>query len=96
MGNWFVPYTGKKPAHVTIKGHRLVILSQDKGAIEDGLRLFGADRVKTIKTKGSKVEQEKVIGRLAQETDGGVVIAPNDVELSDVLRKLEDELPWLH
>lgn len=96
MGNWFVPYSGKKPAHVTIKGHKLVILSQDKGAVQDGLGLLGADRVKTIRTKGSKIEQEKVIGRLAQEADGGVVIAPADVDLSDVLRKLEDELPWLH
>jgi hypothetical protein len=96
MAEWYVPYIGKKPASVTIKGHKLVILSQDRDAIEDELNSLGGDRIKTIKAGGSKVDQERVIGKIAEQVDGGVVIAPNDVELRDVIRKLEDELPWLH
>ena len=37
MNNYFVPYTGKKPASVCINGHRLVILAVDKELLEDDL-----------------------------------------------------------
>jgi hypothetical protein len=46
MNNFFVPYTGKKPALVNINGHRLVILAEEKDMLEEELELLGADRVK--------------------------------------------------
>ena len=95
MENFFVPYTGKKPALVCINGHRLVILSHEKDTLEEDLDLLGADRVKTVKVKGSESEQERLLGKIAREVDGGVVIAPAGVGLRDVIKNLESELPWL-
>lgn len=96
MDNFFVPYTGKKPASVCINGHRLVILTHDKDMLEEDLELLGADHIKKLRMSSSEVEQEKVLGRIARQVDGGVVIAPSGVELKEVLKNLESELPWLH
>jgi hypothetical protein len=95
MENFFVPYTGKKPALVCINGHRLVILSHEKDTLEEDLELIGADRVKKVKVAESDVDQEKFLGKIARQVDGGVVIAPSGIGLRDVLKNLEDELPWL-
>ena len=96
MKEFFIPYSGKNPAHVCINGHKLVILSDNRQPVEDGLGLLGADRVRCIKVTGGKTAQEKALGRLAEKVDGGIVLAPADVDLKDVIRNLEDELPWLH
>ncbi len=94
--SFFVPYTGKKPASVSINGHRLVILSSERDTIEDDLDLFGADRIKKVRLGGSEVEQERALGKIARQVDGGVVIAPAGVGIRDVLKNLESELPWVH
>lgn len=95
MGNVFVPYRGKKPASVFINGHSLVILSHDREVLEQELDLIGADRVRTISLGKSDPEGEEAIGKIAKQVDSGVVIAPADVHLKDVLKNLEHELPWL-
>ena len=94
MNNFFVPYTGKKPALVNINGHRLVILAEEKDTLEEDLELLGADRVKTVKVAGSNSDQEQLLGKIARQVDGGVVIAPSGVGLRDILKNLETELPW--
>lgn len=94
--NLFVPYTGKKPASVCVNGHRLVILSSERDAIEDDLDLLGADRVKKIRLSGSNEQQERALGKIARQADGGVVIAPVGVGIRDILKNLESELPWVH
>jgi hypothetical protein len=94
--SFFVPYTGKKPASVSINGHRLVILSSERDTIEDDLDLFGADRIKKVRLGVSEVEQERALGKIARQVDGGVVIAPAGVGIRDVLKNLESELPWVH
>lgn len=94
--SFFVPYTGKKPASVSINGHRLVILSAERDSIEDELDLFGADRVKKVRLGVSELEQERTLGKIARQVDGGVVIAPAGVGIRDVLKNLESELPWVH
>jgi hypothetical protein len=95
MDNFFVPYTGKRPASVCINGHRLVILAHDRDMLEEDLDLLGADNIKKIKLSSSEDEQQKFLGKIARQVDGGVVIAPSGVELKDVLRNLEHELPWV-
>lgn len=95
MDNFFVPYTGKKPASVCINGHRLVILAHDRDMLEEDLDLLGADHIKKLKLSSSEDEQQKALGKIARQVDGGVVIAPSGVELKDVLRNLEHELPWV-
>lgn len=94
MSNFFVPYTGRKPALVNINGHRLVILSEEKDILEEDLDLLGADRVKKVKMVGTDTDQEQLLGKIARQVDGGVVIAPSGVDLRDVLKNLENELPW--
>ena len=96
MTDLYVPYKHKKPATVSINGHNLLILSQEKGVLQDDMDLLGADRIRSIRTKGGKLGIEKMIGKIAQEVDGGVVIAPSDVDLRDVIKNLESELPWVH
>jgi hypothetical protein len=95
MDNFFVPYTGKKPASVWINGHRLVILTHDKEMLEDDLDLLGADRVKKVRVSSTDAGQDKFLGKIARQVDAGVVIAPSGVDLRDVLKNLESELPWV-
>jgi hypothetical protein len=95
MDNFFVPYIGKKLASVFINGHRLVILTHDRDVLEEDLELLGADHIKKVRLSSSESEQQKFLGKIARQVDGGVVIAPSGVELKDVLRNLEDELPWV-
>lgn len=92
--NFFVPYTGKKPASVYIKGHRLVILAPEREVIEEDLELLGADRVKKV-TVSTSEDQDKVFSSLARQVEGGVVIAPAGVGVRDILKNLESELPWI-
>lgn len=95
MENFFVPYFGKRPASLCINGHKLVILAHEKDTLEDDLDLLGADRVKSVKLSDKHGDQEKFLGKIARQVDGGVVIAPTGVDLRDVIRNLESELPWL-
>lgn len=95
MDNFFVPYIGKKPAYVCINGHNLVILAHEKDMLEDDLELLGADHIKKVRLSSSEDKQQQFLGKIARQVDGGVVIAPSGVELKDVLRNLEDELPWV-
>jgi hypothetical protein len=95
MESFFVPYTGKKPAAVSINGHRLVILTHEKDTLEEDLDLLGADRVKSVKVGNADTDQEEFLGKIAKQVDGGVVIAPSGIGLRDVIKNLETELPWL-
>ena len=95
MDKFFVPYMGKRPASVFINGHKLVILSSEKDVLEGDLELLGADRLKRVKCGEQDGEQERVLGKIARQVDGGVVIAPGGVELRDIIKNLESELPWL-
>ena len=95
MKNLFVPYAGKRPAALSINGHRLVILSADRLAVEESLNLLGGDRVKRVDVSGSREHQEAAISKLARSAHGGVVIAPADVNVGELIRNLSDELPWV-
>lgn len=91
----FVPYQGNHPAALLIKGHRFVILARDPGVLDDQLDLIGADNVREVQTS-SPDEEDRVLCDLAEQIDGGIVVAPGDVELGEIIENLEGELPWLH
>ena len=95
MKNFYVPYFGPKPAVVNINGHKLVILAQDPEALRNDLALVGGDHLKRIDAGESPEEERVVLDRLAKSVQGGVVIAPTEVEVEDVIRNLEAELPWI-
>ena len=95
MSWFFVPYAGKKPAAVNINGHRLVILAKDPDIFADKLDAFGADKVKRMPTGSSSEEETFFLNKIAEKSHAGVVIAPGDVEVEDVIRNLQVQLPWL-
>lgn len=95
MKNYFVPYSGKRPAALCINGHRVVILSTDRSAFDENLELLGADSLKCVDVGLSKKKQEQVLAKLARSVQGGVVIAPANIDVGDLIKNLSDELPWV-
>ena len=91
----FAPYQGTTPAAVDINGHRLIILSRSRRTLEESLEVVGADNIRQIQSGGTNEEQEATLYRLAQEVQGGVVVAPTTAGMADVIRNLEAELPWI-
>jgi len=96
MNPLFVPYSKSRPAALSIKGHKVIIVSKDKGSLEEGLSLVGADRVRKLRSGHTEEAQDYAMERLARSINGGVVIAPGDLDVSDVIKNLENQLPWLH
>jgi len=95
MSNFYVPYAGSKPASLSINGHRLVIISADRNELEENLSLLGADHFQELDDWGSRAEQEASLETIASSVGGGVVVAPEDLELREVIKNLETELPWI-
>lgn len=95
MKNFYVPFAGEKPAALTINGHRLIFLSTDKDSFDESLPLVGADRVRRLKGGDSKAAQEKMLSRLAKSSQAGVVLAPSNIHLKDIINNLKHELPWM-
>ncbi|MCB0336814.1 MAG: hypothetical protein KDD62_10935 [Bdellovibrionales bacterium] len=95
MKNIYVPYAGVEPAVVSIKGHNLLILCRDLGRFSNCLEMIGADNVKQMEIACVEDEDEH-LDSLAHIVQGAVVIAPDDMEVMDLLVNLESELPWLH
>ena len=96
MTNFFVPYSGKHPALISVNGHKLLILAREQEVFEDSLDAVGADRLKIIKTSGPFQDEDSLLKTLAEKVDAGVVVAASDSDFQDVLRNLEEELPWVH
>jgi hypothetical protein len=94
MASFYVPYFGHEPAAVSIKGHRFIILSREPGILEEGLDLLGADSLQRVESP-DPYQENYFLDDLAKRINGGIVIAPYDVELGDVIANLESELPWL-
>ena len=99
MSHFFIPYVGKKPAATSINGYKLLIVSQDSSVLEDRLSLLGADRVKKIRAGETKEEEEvvlsNVVGKIAQSVQAGIVVAPSELGVEDLIKNLEDQLPWI-
>jgi len=95
MASFFVPYRGGKPAALTIKGHQLLILARDRRSLQNGLELVGGDHIERIAGGSSREQQEVVVEKLARKSNAGVVIAPPETEMGELIRSLEHQLPWL-
>ena len=91
-----MPYSGKRPALVSINGHRLLILARDKETFEDHLDDFGADRIRRVDAGATEGEEEVVLKKLAERINAGVVIAAAESDFDDVMKSLEEQLPWVH
>ncbi len=95
MNRLFAPCVGKKLAPVVINGHRLLIISEDKSVLGNGLDVIGGDCVKSLPKVSNKVEKERLLGRIAERASAGIVLAPENIEMKDLIRSLENELPWV-
>jgi hypothetical protein len=95
MSNYFVPYAGSRPAATNINGHKLLILSQEASVFDENLEAIGADHVKQVRVGESKEEEERVLTKIAKSVQAGLVIAPSEVGVVDVIRNLETQLPWI-
>ena len=93
--SFYIPYSGRRPALVSVNGHRLLILAREEEVFEDNLDAVGADRLKKLKTD-SEEDEESLLKHLAEKVDAGVVVAASDSDFKDVLKSLESELPWVH
>ncbi|MCB0310127.1 MAG: hypothetical protein KDD42_02760 [Bdellovibrionales bacterium] len=96
MEHVFIPYQGDHPAAVFVNGHRVIILAHSEDSFEPDLELIGADHLRCIELGDSAEEATSTLTELAEQVKGGVVVAPANVNLPEVLRSLELELPWLH
>lgn len=95
MTKLFVPYLGNSPAPIVINGHRLLIVSPQKSTLTDWLPLFGGNRVRTLPEVNTEIEKERQLSQLAERSNAGIVVAPQEVEVEELLKSLENELPWL-
>lgn len=95
MKQYYVPYSGELPASLSINGHQLVIVSEDRDELLDGLSQLGADRVEGIVSSGEDEEEVELAKNLAQCSGSGVVIAPAELTLDELIQNLEIELPWI-
>ncbi len=84
------------PMAVTVKGHRMLILSHDEEALQVGLEKIGADGIEAIVIGETEEEQINTMHRLAKSVGGGVVVAPLNVKIEDVVDSLSQQLPWIH
>jgi hypothetical protein len=80
---------------MSINGHRVLILGQDRENMEEGLDVFGADSVKEVVIGDSRDEQESALRKMAERVQGGVIIAPTEVGLEELIANLRDQLPWI-
>ena len=92
MERLFVPYSGGRPATVTVNGDRLVIMSASRDQLEDELAVIGATKVRAV---GAGKSAEEAAESLARRTRARVVLPPPDVNLRDLLVSLEESLPWI-
>jgi hypothetical protein len=95
MTRFYVPYAGRKPASLSINGHRLVLVALDADSAEDSMELSGADRVKKLEVGTSQAEQSEQLDAVARKAKSGVVLVPPEAEIDEVIRNLETQLPWL-
>ena len=87
----YVPYTGDKPAMVSINGHNLVIAAEESQTLLRDLQTVGGDSVRKINDQNMDA-----LTSLAASVRGGIVIAPKEISLPTMIKNLEAQLPWLH
>lgn len=92
MTTLYVPYHGNQPAHVNIKGHRLLILTASEEDLKSDLDLFGDVEVREFEMRD---DDNEALASLAASVSAGVVLPPAGMSISSVIENLENELPWV-
>ncbi len=92
MEKLFVPYKQDKPACLFVNGHKLIVLSEDERTLESIVEI-DSDSFKEVIFSPS--ELDNVLTTIQREVSGGVIVAPQDVDPDDLIKSLQDELPWV-
>ncbi|MCB0334079.1 MAG: hypothetical protein KDD55_11305 [Bdellovibrionales bacterium] len=95
MNKYFIACEDGRPAAMLINGHRLVIISSDPGDLEDHMERIGGTILAELGDLDVPDEEDPRLLELASSVDAGVVVAPDDLDVSELIRNLEDELPWI-
>ena len=95
MARYYVPYSGKEPVSVEVNGHRLSVLSQDKGALEEDLEIVGADAIKSIRVEEGEAAHRKFFEKFASKNGAGIVVLPPNIGFYELLQNLQYQLPWI-
>lgn len=96
MGKMYVPYQKDHPATICVNGHKLVIVSKSSNTFTKDLEMVGGDSVREIALNGDTQDEALALAHLATTIQGGVVMAPNSMRLTTMIKSLEKQLPWLH
>lgn len=96
MEKYFVVRQDGSPAAMIINGHRLVIISSDRNDLEAHLELFDGESLEQIEAEDVVTEDDPDLLEIASSVNAGVVLAPDDVDVEELIQSLEDELPWIH
>ena len=92
----FIPYSGKKPKVIEIKGHRVLVFSHDQEDFDAAaLQRIGADRVKALKPFDTAEECEYKLVELAKKAKADIVLTPKELDVSDAISNLNHQLPWV-
>ncbi len=96
MKSFYVPYKGKRPAYLDINGHRVVILAADEEAFDGEAQEFvKADSIKAVKSGENERERQSALLKIAKSTKSGVIIAPDDMDIGELIKDLKEQLPWV-
>ena len=106
MSYLYVPYKNDAPLPVDIKGHKLLIVSGDATDLENNLRKLGADSFKKVSVGNTPEEHTQKLAMLAKKAkltkkskkggeSPGILVAPTELGLSELLKNLETSLPWV-
>ena len=97
MKSFYVPYKGKRPAYLDINGHRVVILSSDQEAFESApvQEFVKSDSVKAVAGGESERERQRALVKIAKSSKSGVIVAPDDMDIGELIKDLKEQLPWV-
>jgi hypothetical protein len=88
----FLPYLDDQPVVTEIKGHRLVIVSEDQQDLRDSLEMLGADEVLEIDLRDSFPDAAET---LAEEVEASAVFTPEGVSIGSMILSLQESLSWI-
>jgi hypothetical protein len=95
MKKFYIPYNGTKPATVSINGHQLLIVSDDKTTLAGNLEDLNADHCEAIRGGSSERDHESILTNLARQNKAGLVVAHSEIPMPQLLESLKAELPWM-
>ena len=96
MQKLYIPYSGSGPTQIEVNGHRVVLVSPDHEVLARGLEVLGGDALHEFDADQFETPEE-VVAELSDVTGNAhIVLAPAQLEITDLLESLRLNLPWVH